>query len=96
MSPPPVCTSAKLLMGIILLQWIGLSYLLLHQLSYEILTDDGAHGPAAVVTLPQSKKVPETHQKQNVGRELVTSTRPQFNGIAATLMLNNPKWFQRR
>ena len=52
-------------MGIILFQWIGLSYLLLHQLSYDILTDDGAHGPAAVVTLMQSKEVPETHQKQN-------------------------------
>jgi len=50
--------------------------------------------------LPQSEvvSVSETQQKmqRNNAEMRSTKTGPQWNGVAATLMLNNPKWFQRR
>ena len=90
-----MCMPTKILVGIILLQWIFISHLLVHQLLID--GDDGGgrggehHGPTAVVTsLKSSEVVAESRQLER------KESRPVFKGVAATLMLNNPKWFQRR
>ncbi|KAL9187389.1 hypothetical protein ACHAXT_001492 [Thalassiosira profunda] len=76
-----------LLVGIILVQWVCIFYILVHQLAHDGIVGDGGevHGPKAVVS------------PRNGGSESASKERPpKFKGVAATLMMNNPKWFQRR
>lgn len=62
-------------------QWICFSYILLAKLSHGELAvgDGGAHGPAAVIMPSWLRK----------------SDTPRFKGVAATMMLNTPR-YQRR
>ncbi|KAL7534085.1 hypothetical protein ACHAWF_004713 [Thalassiosira exigua] len=94
----PACIQTKVLVGIVILQWICISHLLLRELSYDALVGSGGeHGPAAVAVppLPPPKKAIATQQLEGSATER-SSSKPHFKGVATTVMLNNPKWFQRR
>lgn len=93
-------STKRLLVGVIVVQWLCISHLLLGQIQEGPISGvNEHHGPTMMVAAPKASLVSKdglTGTQQFEQAKVVAANGPPFEGIAATLMLDNPKWFQRR
>ena len=84
--------------AVISLQWVIISFLIIQQRNQELVQE---LSPAAFtsdsIAQRMKPKVPvQMHKPKPTSRHPSVSTEPKYEGVAATLMINSPKWFQRR
>ena len=87
-----------LFVPILLIQWACISYLLLQNQAHELESapTHPNHHQQSLETLPTTRKA-NNHNNNTIRDDTaLRKSRPQFKGVAATLMINSPKWFQRR